>query len=29
MVGAYQTKLSGLQSLLASERARHDDALVK
>ena len=28
-VDAYQTKLSALESLLASERARHDDALVK
>lgn len=28
-VDAYQTKLSALQSLLASERARHDDPLVK
>jgi arylsulfatase A-like enzyme len=29
MVDAYQTKLSGLQSLLDSERARHDDPLLK
>jgi arylsulfatase A-like enzyme len=28
-VGAYQTKLSALESLLASERVRHDDPLVK
>ena len=28
-VDGYQTKLSALQSLLASERARHDDPLVK
>ena len=28
-VDAYQTKLSALQSLLASQRARYDDPLVK
>ena len=28
-VDGYQTKLSALQSLLASERARHDDPLVQ